>query len=190
MLANARFRNRFNHLFEITGNLDQFGFHHLNPPFTLENEILASSPLQVRNITQADRVINKIASSVPIRVSWFTAKLFFSHPRRLSRFNFHLPMFSWSSGLSCRRATLHSQVTDGRGWPGCTLASPRSTPASHRFRCGRLSWRQVAGTQSRHKKKHWTALSVTPAGRKNGAAGNQFAGFGTELAFLFIDRST
>ena len=30
MLANSRFRNRFNHLFEITGNLDQFSFRHLN----------------------------------------------------------------------------------------------------------------------------------------------------------------
>jgi len=73
VLANSGFRNRFNHLFEITGNLDQFGFRHLNHLSPLENEILVSSPLQVRNITQVDRVINKLASSVPMRVNWFTA---------------------------------------------------------------------------------------------------------------------
>jgi hypothetical protein len=33
MLANARFRNSFNHLPEATGNVNQFGSRHLKQPF-------------------------------------------------------------------------------------------------------------------------------------------------------------
>jgi hypothetical protein len=39
MLADARFRNRFNHSLEIARNLHQFGFRHLNHLSRLENAV-------------------------------------------------------------------------------------------------------------------------------------------------------
>jgi hypothetical protein len=52
MLADARFRNRFNHSPEITGNLDQFGFRHLKHLYAQKKrgEILPSGEWLIQRV--------------------------------------------------------------------------------------------------------------------------------------------
>jgi hypothetical protein len=148
-------------------------------------EFLASSPSRSA-IEQVDRTINK-KSKLRAKLSRFSAAPFFKR-RRASRLNVRLPMFLFVSGLSSRDQALTHRLC-------------RSEHCANRAAAKQVGGWCAAATMPRycrptgHLAPGWRSLACRSsvkagADEKNSFAVNLLTHIGTELAILFITRST